>query len=97
MADDMLARARSALRLGGCTDFDQEISDLIDAARAKMRAGGVSLAASEDDDMPLTRTAIIAYVKGGFGLDNPDAERYMESFESMVSQLKCTSEYGAHL
>lgn len=92
---DIVASCRAALRIAdACTVYDEEISDLVGAARAKMRAGGVSDAKSKDDSDPLVRIAIKCYVKAGFGLDNPDSAKYTESFESLVTQMKATATYG---
>lgn len=98
MADEtespsILDACRAAL---GVTDtyFDDEISLNIAAARIKMRNGGVLASKANDDSDELVRVAIIAFVKGMVGNDNPDAERYLESFESIVCQMKLTSEYG---
>lgn len=91
----ILESCRSALRLLGSRDFDEEILDLIEAARAKMRAGGVRAEVASDDADPLVRVAIKCYVKGAFGMDNPDAERYMASFESMVAQMASAGEWRA--
>lgn len=89
---DVLAECRAAL---GVTDtyYDGQISLEIAAARVKMQLGGVSIAKSNDDTDPLVIVAIIAYVKGTVGNDNPDAERYLETFESMVTQMKSTDAY----
>ena len=59
-----------------------------------MQLSGVSQSAAEDTDDALVRVAIIAFVKGTVGNDNPDAERYLESFESMVTQMKLTTRYA---
>ena len=90
---DALEECRAAL---GVTDryFDGQIKLAIEAARVKMQLGGVSAAKSADDSDPLVMVAIIAYVKGTVGNDNPDAERYLESFESMVTQMKLTDSYS---
>lgn len=98
MADEtssptILDACRAAL---GVTDsyFDDEISLNIAAARIKMRNGGVLEEKTNDDSDELVRVAIIAFVKGMVGNDNPDAERYLECFEGMVCQMKLTREYG---
>ena len=92
MAYDVLAECRAAL---GITDtyYDGQISLEIAAARIKMQLGGVSEAKANDDSDPMVVVAIISYVKGMIGNDNPDAERYLESFESMVTQMKSTDAY----
>ena len=98
MADEtegttILEACRAAL---GVTEryFDGDIELSIAAAKIKMQLGGVRKAKAEDDEDELVRVAIIAYVKGTIGLDNPDAERYLEIFESMVTQMKMTNDYG---
>lgn len=90
---DPLTECRAAL---GITDtyFDSQIELAIEAARIKMQLGGVSAAKAADDGDALVLVAIIAFVKGTIGNDNPDAERYLESFESIVSQLKMTNAYS---
>lgn len=89
---DVLAECRAAL---GVTDtyFDGQISLEIAAARIKMQLGGVSEAKANDDTDPMVVVAIVSYVKGMVGNDNPDAERYLSSFESMVTQMKSTDAY----
>lgn len=97
MADEnertILEACRAAL---GVTDthFDADIEDAIAAAMIKMQLGGVRRAKARDASDSLVRMAIKTYVCGTVGLDNPDAERYLASFESMVTQMKLTSDYG---
>ena len=88
----VLEAARAAL---GVTDtyYDMDIELAIEAAKIKMQLAGVSEACATDTGDPLVRVAIIAFVKGTVGNDNPDAERYLESFESMVTQMKLTRRY----
>ena len=55
----MLDACRESLRIpADCTDFDAEIEDLIEAARAAMRAGGVSEAKAADDTDGTVRLAV---------------------------------------
>ena len=80
--------------LGVTSDYyDDEISLAIEAAKLKMTLGGVSEGKAQDDSDPLVRVAIIAFVKATVGNDNPDAQRYMESFESYVTHMKLTRRY----
>lgn len=87
-----LAECRAAL---GVTDnyFDGQINLAIAAARVKMQLGGITEAKANDETDPLVMVAIISYVKGTVGNDNPDAERYLSSFESMVTQMKLNDSY----
>lgn len=84
---------KTALRI--TTDvYDGEISGLIAAARDDLRLSGVASAALDADDPdPLIKRAIILYCKAEFGLDNPEAERYMASFRALETHLALSSEY----
>ena len=91
----LLDACRAALRIPAfCNDFDEEIADVIDAARAELLAGGVSDAKAHDDEDGRVRLAIKVYVKANFGMDNPDAERFMKSFETMLTSMSGDSAYN---
>lgn len=91
----LLDACRAALRIPAfCNDFDEEIADVIDAARAELVAGGVSDAKAHDDEDGRVRLAIKVYVKANFGMDNPDAERFMKSFETMLTSMSGDSAYN---
>lgn len=93
--EQMLDACRDALRIpADVTDYDDEIADLIDAARAAMRAGGVSVDKSQDDSDGTVRLAIKVFCKANFGMDNPDADRYMHTFEELVTLMHGMSAYG---
>ncbi|WP_303251627.1 hypothetical protein [uncultured Senegalimassilia sp.] len=91
----LLNACRAALRIPNfCNDFDEEIADVIDAARAELVAGGVSDAKAHDDEDGRVRLAIKVYVKANFGMDNPDAEKFMRSFETMLTSMSGDSAYN---
>lgn len=74
--------------------YDAEIETLIDAAKDDLRLSGVASAVLDADDPdPLIKRAIILYCKAEFGLDNPEAERYMISFRALETHLALSSEY----
>lgn len=92
---NLLDACRAALRIPNfCNDFDEEIADVIDAARAELVAGGVSDAKAHDDEDGRVRLAIKVYVKANFGMDNPDAEKFMRSFETMLTSMSGDSAYN---
>lgn len=90
MADektDIVAACRAALRIpDDCTIYDEEIEDLVSAARSALCAGGVSPAMAESEDASV-RVAVKVYVKANFGMDNPDADRLMRSFVDMQTRM----------
>lgn len=99
MADNvktkLLNACRAALRIPAfCNDYDDEIADVIEAARAELVAGGVRPEKAADDDDGRIRLAIKVYVKANFGMDNPDAERFMKSFETMLTSMSGDSAYN---
>ena len=76
----LLDACREALRIpADCTDFDSEIEDLIEAARAAMGT---------------VRLAVKVYCKANFGMDNPDTDRLAQSFEELLTMMRGSSEFG---
>ena len=91
----LLDACREALRIpADCTAFDAEVEDLIEAARAAMRAGGVSGAVAADDSNGTVRLAVKVYCKANFGMDNPDADRLSQSFGDLLTMMRGSSEFG---
>lgn len=91
----ILDACRAALRIPAfCNDFDEEIADVIEAARTELVAGGVLPEKANDDSDGRIRLAIKVYVKANFGMDNPDAERFMKSFETMLTSMSGDSAYN---
>ena len=93
VSEDLLFAARLAVRRNRTSLFDEEIKDLILAARKELTEIGILPEKAYDDNDPLTRRACILYVKAEFGLDNPDAEKYRASFDSLKKHLSLSSEY----
>ena len=75
------------------THFDAEITDLIGAARADLLLGGIVAAKVEDESDASIKRAIVCYVKAEFGLDNPDAAKYRDSYEMLKRHLQLSNEY----
>jgi uncharacterized phage protein (predicted DNA packaging) len=88
----MLADVKDALRLSG-TDLDIEVQDLIDAAKADLQLSGVHADKIVDTD-PLIKRAVIVYCKAHFGWDNPEADRFAQSYTMLKQHLALSSEYA---
>ena len=87
----MLADVKDALRLSG-TDLDIEVQDLIDAAKADLQLSGVHADKIVDTD-PLIKRAVIVYAKAHFGWDNPEADRFGQSYAMLKQHLTLSAEY----
>lgn len=88
----MLDKVKLALRVSN-TVFDDEINDLIDAAKIDLDLGGVSNEALLEADALIQR-AIIIYAKGNFGMANPDSEKYGEAFENVRMKLALSGKHN---
>lgn len=66
-----------------------EINNLIEAAKLDLQLAGIKYI--EDD--PLIKRAIIFYCKGHFGFDNPEAERFLRSYEMLKQHLSLSGDY----
>ena len=84
----MLNKVKMALRI--TTDvFDDELTDLIDAAEIDLGFAGVVLPASFD---AVVARAVITYCKLHFGLPD-DADRLKRSYDEQKAQLVTATGY----
>lgn len=88
----MLQNIKDALRVNG-DDLNNEILDLIDAAKADLILSGVNKDKVIDTD-PLIKRAIIVYCKANFGYDDVNmAGRFEQSYISLKHHLTLSAEY----
>jgi len=86
----MLNLVKGALRV--TTDAPgilSDINNLIEAAKLDLQLAGVKYI--EDD--PLIQRAVIFYCKGHFGYDNPEADRFLRSYEMLKQHLSLSGDY----
>ena len=88
----LLDDVKLALRITSSA-FDNEIEGLIEAAKADLRLSGVSDAKVKDENDPLISRAITVYCKAHFGYDNPEAERFQQSYDMLKAHLTLSVEY----
>lgn len=84
----MLEDVKKALRITA-TNFDDEIQDLIDAGESDLRLAGIFF--TEID--PLIKRAVITYCKANFGFDNPEADRFQNSYVMLKQHLSLAGDY----
>lgn len=72
-------------------EFDVEITDLINAAIADLQQAGIYSPVETD---PLIKRAVILYCKAHFGYDNPEAERFQQSYEMLKNHLSMSADYA---
>lgn len=84
----LVEKAKVALRI--TTDaYNDELSDLIEAAKLDLGIAGVELPSESD---ALANRAIITYVKMHFG-DVPDYERLKASYDEQKAQMSMATGY----
>lgn len=86
----MLEDVKLALRITG-NAFDDELTDLIGAAKLDMQNSGVEVI---DDTDPLIKRAVITYCKANFG-ENPNMDRFAEAYYYMKIALSLAGDYNA--
>ena len=93
----MIESVKGALRV---TSNDpliiQEIEDLISSARMDLIQSGVSSEIANKDDDPLIKRAIIIYAKAHYGLDNPNADRFQDSYIMLKQHLSLAGDYKSN-
>lgn len=88
----MLEVVKKALRVSH-NALDDEIDDLIEAARTDLKLSGVSGFKSHDDTDPLIKRAIIMYAKANFIADAKEAERFHLSYNMLKNHLTLAGDY----
>lgn len=83
---------KNELRVSG-TDFDTEITALINAAKTDLTESGVVKVVDTDY---LTKMAIVLYCKGNFGWDNSEADRFLAEYEKLRAKLAIASTYNQY-
>lgn len=87
-ASTLLSGVKTALRVT-TTDFDLELSDLIESAQLDLGIAGVEIPESVDG---IVNTAVITYVKCHFG--SPDEyDRLKASYDEQKAQLSMATGY----
>jgi hypothetical protein len=86
----MLEAVKLALRIKS-NAYDQEITDLIGAAKRDMLIRGVEVIDESDD---LIGEAIKMYSKANFGNDNPYAEKWKKAYEDLRDSLALSGHYN---
>lgn len=82
-------KVKRTLRLMNVNIFDEDISDLVDAALLDLGIAGVT---NTDDTDPLIIRAVETYCKLHFG-EPEDAERLKRSYDEQKAQLSTNSSY----
>lgn len=89
----MLEDVKQALRIRSSQDgFDQEVQDLIEAAKMDLQQSGISAEKAESDD-PLIKRAVITYCKGNFGIDNTKADQFNDAYVMLKQHLSLAGDY----
>ncbi|MGG0645407.1 head-tail connector protein [Bacillus mycoides] len=73
--------------------LDDEISDLIEAARHDLMLSGVSSTKANVDTDSLIKRAIITYTKANFIPDAKEAERFQLSYNMLKNHLTLAGDY----
>lgn len=93
----LLNDVKTSLRISqSATAFDSEVSDLIAAAKDDLRLAGVlesKVDAADESLDSLVKRAVTVYCKANFGYENPEAERFMQSYNSLKAHLTLSQEF----
>lgn len=82
----ILERVKNAVRITVSEKQDEEILDIIDAAKEDLKTAGVKESVAENVDDALVNRAIILYAKGHFGFSD-DQNKYLERYENLKNTM----------
>ncbi|MBM7624778.1 head-tail connector protein [Sporohalobacter salinus] len=86
----LIDEVKTALRVT-TTELDSEIEGLIEACKVDLEIAGLYVV---DETDKLIKRAIILYCKANFGYDNPEADRFQESYEMLKNHLAMSVDYA---
>ena len=86
----MLEFVKHRLRINS-SQFDGELMDLISACKIDLKICGVE---KIDDTDQLIRLAVSCYCSAYFGINNENAEKYIQIYDSIKETLKRSGEYN---
>lgn len=89
----MLEVVKKSLRISSSA-FDEEVTELIESAKLDLKIAGITVSDSPD---ALIRRAITIYCKAHFGYDNPDADRFRDSYVMLKQHLSLAGDYRESL
>jgi uncharacterized phage protein (predicted DNA packaging) len=84
----LIDRVKLALRISS-NDYDEELSELIRAARADLQMCGVK---ALDDDNPIIAQAIKLYCKAYFG-DNDEKNKFLNAYNALKISMSLAGEF----
>lgn len=90
----LLNKIKNSLRVSGIDFLEEEIKDLIDAAKSDLELSGIKRNKIIDDN-PLIIRAITSYCKANFGYDNQEAERFQNSYECIKNHMALSVYYNS--
>lgn len=93
VSDRFITDAKKYIRVTS-TAYDGEIADLVEAAKADLLLSGIDEEKVYNEDDPLVKRAIMTYIKAGFGIDNPDADKYAESYKMQKTNMMLSGDYS---
>lgn len=94
MATTLLETVKKALRITHSGLDEAEIVPLIEAAKKELEIAGVTQINEGD---PLIIRAVTVYCKANFGYDNPDSEKFQNSFNSLKNTITQVGAYNGEV
>lgn len=88
--NDLLMKVKNAMRIDGA-EHDEELTDLIAAAKREIVEAGANEEKVADDDELIIRACTV-YCKAHFGYDD-NKERFAQVFEKMLIKIAMLSSY----
>ena len=86
----MIELVKGALRVTtNAPAINDEIANLVSACELDLSIAGIIY----DEKDELIKRATIMYAKGHFGYDNPEADRFLKSYEMLKQHLMLSGDY----
>ena len=88
-----LTKIRRAVRINTDTDFDAELTDIIEECRLDLQALGITAARATSETDSLILGAVRSFARWKFGLDDKSSAANREDYMLQRDELRRRSDY----
>lgn len=89
---ELIKDIKGALRISSNDELiEKEITDLVETALLDLKTSGIT---NLDITDPFIKRAVSVYCKANFGYDNPESEKFTQSYETIKCKLSLVGGYS---
>lgn len=93
VTEGYLTKIRRAVRINSDTDFDAELTDIIEECRLDLQAVGVTSSKTSDESDSLILGAVRSFARWKFGINSPESAANREDYMMQRDEMRRRTDY----